>query len=73
LKTLGRDKGDIMKVKYARDEWYPVYILDDHCPDGEIEISQELYDRYKKVDAEWHEVQHLIAEIEEGKNECNVT
>ena len=56
-----------MKAFHYQDEWYPVQVLDfedDECPYGrEIDVPNELKERYKKAMQEFADVQGEILKV----------
>lgn len=57
-----------MKASWHEDEWYPVHVLefDEGAYGYEIEIPDELAERYKAVSKEFDLVQYQIANIVEA-------
>lgn len=57
---------------YSKEEWYPVYVLtlDSYWSDEDIDIPDELYDEYIKVEEQFNTVQKKIRAllVEQGKN-----
>lgn len=58
-----------MKVKWEKDEWYPVYtlVIEDvgRRYGKDIEISADLWNRYVIAMEEFNEVQSLLAEFDD--------
>lgn len=53
-----------MKAYIWREEVYPVYgIWEDVDGESEIEISEELYERYLKVGEEYEQVQEELVKL----------
>jgi hypothetical protein len=59
-----------MKVRIGRDERWPDYYVDLE-PDGEIELSDELYQRHLKASEEYNAVQYELEKLVEERAKCN--
>lgn len=61
-----------MKLHRWENERYPDYALDEPTKlwgDANVEVSEELYARYKKALAEYNAVQEEIADLQELKDD----
>jgi hypothetical protein len=57
-----------MKVTIYEEEWWPVFMLEPHDPESklietQIEVPDELYDRYTEVMKQFDEVQAEIVKL----------
>ena len=51
-----------MKLKLFEAEWYPVYCVEDLGYGREVEVSEEFWNQYQKVFAEFEQFQTELGE-----------
>lgn len=52
-----------LKVFIEEQDWFPVYQLDTGYGQKEVEVSQDLYDRFLSAMTEFDAIQEELAEI----------
>jgi len=59
-----------MKVGIVTDEWYPVYSFTLNLRYNlDCEITEELYERYTRIMAEFSELQDELEKLDESTNQ----
>ena len=58
-----------MKCRVAKEEWYPMYILDQDGPPRypQIEVEEGVFYKWANLQAEWEDMQAEIGNLLRGQ------
>jgi hypothetical protein len=52
-----------MKVCIVKEEWYPIFVIDDMSRILNADIPEEIFYKYKSVLEDWKSIQSKLAEF----------
>jgi hypothetical protein len=52
-----------MKVCIVKEEWYPIFVIDDEFRTLNVDIPEEIFYKYKSVLEDWKSIQSKLAEF----------
>jgi len=52
-----------MKVHITKEEWYPVFVIDDEYRTLDVDIPEEIFYKYKSILEDWKSIQSEVAEF----------
>ena len=52
-----------MNVRIVKEEWYPVFVIDDEYQSPNVDIPEEIFYKYESVLEDWKFIQSKLAEF----------